>query len=167
MLTRLWSLLRALFRRPAPTQRETPGDLEPPPPAPAVSVEPAVAAIEPSPEVGSPAPEPSAQPLGEPSEEEDEDEWADEEAEEEPDDEPDPFITGTAAAEAVSVDTQALRAQARAEALSGEHRIYLSSPAGPGSLAEALNLLLEEGSVEAQFVQVGDDAPYILYRPVG
>jgi len=166
MLTRLWSLLRALFRRPAPTRREIPAEPEPPP-SPAAPVEPAVPAIDSSPEVALPAPEPSAQPLGEPSEDEDEDEWAGEEAEEEPDDEPDPFITGTAAAaEAVSVDIQALRAQARAEALSGEHRIYLSSPAGPGSLAEALNLLLEEGLVEAQFVQVGDDAPYILYRPI-
>ena len=99
-------------------------------------------------------------------EEEEEDEWAGAELEALDDDGEDPFITGEAAEpELTPAETQALREQARAEALNGEHRIHLSSPAGPGTLAEALNVLLEEGLVEAQFVETGEDAPYILYRP--
>lgn len=87
------------------------------------------------------------------------DDWTD-------DEEPDPFITGTALPDILPhEDVEARRARARADALQGEHRVYLSNPAGPGSLAEALNLLLVEGLVEACFVDDADEGPYILYRP--
>lgn len=230
MLNRLWSYVRALFRRPRPAEAARPESAArraaeapspvPPPEAPADSlVPPPVDAVD-SPAVVTPAipPEdvdtaaseaadaggedapsadeadagesapgespqiaqdvPDADELlatddaneleaaeADADEEDEEDEWADEEVEAF-DDEPDPFITGTDAAETAEVDVQALRTAARAEALSGPHRIYFSNPAGPGTLAEALNLLLEEGLVEAQFVESDDDAPHILYRPL-
>ncbi|HEX9325713.1 MAG TPA: hypothetical protein VF915_04300, partial [Reyranella sp.] len=41
--------------------------------------------------------------------------------------------------EMAHLDLASRRAEARAEALRGEHQIYLSMAAGPGSLAEALN----------------------------
>lgn len=107
------------------------------------------------------AAEPAA---SEPEEEQDEDGgWEDEDFED-PDD-PDPFISG-AEPEPDDADLQERRAAARATALSGEQRIYLSMPAGPGSLAEALEQLATEGLVTAEFVGDGEDAPHILYRPV-
>lgn len=80
---------------------------------------------------------------------------------------PDPFIRGEPVEdEPFDVDLEARRSAARAEALEGEQRVYLHMPAGPGSLAEALNQLLAEGLVQAEFVEGGDDEPHILYRPV-
>lgn len=82
-------------------------------------------------------------------------------------DAPDPFISGPPVDEApVDADLEARRAAARAEALCGEQRIYLSMPAGPGSLAEALHELAAEGLVEATFVEEDEAEPHILYRPV-
>lgn len=56
-----------------------------------------------------------------------------------------------------------LRQRARAEALGKDHRLDLATAAGPGSLAEALNALVAEGLVEAQFID-HDETPYLLYR---
>ena len=39
----------------------------------------------------------------------------------------------------------------RTGSLSGEHRIFLTETGGPGSLAEALNRLVQEGRVTARF----------------
>jgi hypothetical protein len=99
-------------------------------------------------------------------EQEDEDEgWEDED-----DDElelPDPFISSPPAQlETRDVNLYQRRADARADALSGEHRIYLSMPVGPGSLAEALHQLSAEGMVEAEFVDDGQREPHIHYRPL-
>jgi len=80
---------------------------------------------------------------------------------------PDPFISGELLEEEpVDVDLEERRAAARAQALEAEQRIYMRTPAGPGSLAEALNQLMTEGLVQAEFVEDGDDEPHILYRPV-
>lgn len=99
--------------------------------------------------------------------EEEEDDDAGWEDEEDLDlDEPDPFISGALAEdESVDADLEARRAAAREAALAGEQRIYFSMPAGPGSLAEALNQLSAEGLVEAEFVD-GDGEPHIVYRPL-
>lgn len=96
----------------------------------------------------------------------DEDEgWEDEDGDLEG---PDPFISGEPAEdEPVDLDLEARRAAARAEALEGEQRIYMRTPAGPGSLAEALNQLMAEGLVQAEFIESANDEPHILYRPVG
>ena len=59
------------------------------------------------------------------------------------------------------------RAEARDTALAGEHRIYLADPAGPGTMAEALNALVQEGLVAARFEEDEEAGPYILYRPTG
>lgn len=172
MISALWAFLRGLFRRSPPRAPVTPPAVqESPPPAPEAAPEP-VAEPPPPAEPAQPAPEPSPVEAPTPQAsnddwEEDEDWGGDEEDGVADDAEPDPFISGTPLPDAAaSADVEALRAGARAEALGGEHRIYLSSPAGPGSLAEALNLLLGEGAVEAQFVDESDEGPYILYRPV-
>jgi hypothetical protein len=57
------------------------------------------------------------------------------------------------------------RQETLAMALRGEHKIFLSDPAGPGSLAQALNQLLKEGRVIAEFCGDGPEAPHLLYRP--
>jgi hypothetical protein len=57
------------------------------------------------------------------------------------------------------------RAGSQAHALIGEHRIYLSDPTGPGSLAEALNTLVQQGQVTAEFLDDGEAGAFILYRP--
>ena len=57
------------------------------------------------------------------------------------------------------------RAGSLAEALIGEHRIYLSDPTGPGSLAEAFNTLVQQGQVTAEFLDDGEAGAFILYRP--
>jgi hypothetical protein len=81
---------------------------------------------------------------------------------------PDPFISGVSARdEPVDLDLEARRAAARAEALEADQRIYLHTPVGPGSLAEALDQLMAEGLVQAEFVDDTDGEPHILYRPVG
>jgi hypothetical protein len=58
------------------------------------------------------------------------------------------------------------RVESRTMALAGEHRIFLTEVAGPGSLAEALNRLVQEGLVTAEFQDDGE-ASYLLYRPLG
>lgn len=109
---------------------------------------------------------PAQRPGAADDEPEDEDEgWEDEDDDEL--DLPDPFISSPSAQlETPDFDLEQRRADARAEALAGEHRIYLSMPAGPGSLAEALNQLSAEGRVEAEFVEDGQREPHILYRPL-
>ncbi|HKR87356.1 MAG TPA: hypothetical protein VJS38_04215 [Phenylobacterium sp.] len=169
----LWSFLRGLWpwrARPQPSQPSHPG----PPPETAPETAPAAAperelplaeeAVAVAATVEPAEPAATEPPVSEEDEEQDEDGgWEDEDFED-PDD-PDPFISG-AAPEADDADLKERRAAARATALSGEQRIYLSMPAGPGSLAEALEQLATEGLVTAEFVGDGEDAPHILYRPV-
>ena len=81
---------------------------------------------------------------------------------------PDPFVTSQGSDEPTILSVEEIahaRQDARAKASTGEHKIYLTDPAGPGSLAEALSLLLEEGQVAADFHDDGLDEPYILHRP--
>jgi hypothetical protein len=153
---RLLSFVRSLFRR-----RRSPPTT--PPPAPVEEdLARAAAEVAPSP----PAPAAVAETPGEPLAEDD-DEWRDhEEDEDDPESGPDPFISGAAAVFELPADVEALRRQARADALSGEHKLPLSSPAGPGSLAEALNALMAEGRIEADFVDDPIEGPYMHYRPV-
>jgi hypothetical protein len=179
----LWSFLRGLwpwrtrprpepFPRPAPLAEpealplEEPAAPPPPEPAPPEPVAPEEEASAPPPELEF-EPETEQEPDSEElDEDEDEDAgWEDEEVDDP--DAPDPFITGSQAEdEADGADLAERRAAARAMALLGEQRIYLSMPAGPGSLAEALEQLAAEGLVTAEFVSEGEDAPHILYRPV-
>ena len=102
-------------------------------------------------------------------EDEDEDEDGDDEGDEPLEDEmgPDPFVTQVAPVVVPLADREITqeRKDARAEAMRCEHRIYISSVAGPGSLAEALNTLLAEGLVTAQFVDQGAENSFILYTP--
>jgi hypothetical protein len=97
----------------------------------------------------------------------DEDELDLEEADDEPEDEltPDPFITATrpTPAEFSSDELEQRRSEAMAAALIGEHKILLSDLAGPGTLAEALNRLLQEGRVTAQFRDDGAEEPHLIY----
>lgn len=91
-----------------------------------------------------------------------------EEADEEPEDEltPDPFIAEARPVPA-EFSTEALeqrRSAALAAAQVGEHKIALSDVAGPGTLAEALNRLLQEGGVTAEFCDDGDEEPHLIYR---
>jgi hypothetical protein len=81
--------------------------------------------------------------------------------------EPDPFIATPhdIAPSRPAQDLAQRRALAIQEALHGAHRIYLTTSAGPGSLAEALAGLLREGRVTAQFIDTPDDEPHILYEP--
>jgi hypothetical protein len=111
---------------------------------------------------------------GELDQEEGEKEGDDEEADDLPSDEiddddpliPDPFVSPDAPQiEALSPDVIGRqRAAALVEALSGEHRVFLAEPAGPGTLAEALNRLAQEGKVAAEFHDDPDEGPYLLYR---
>ena len=102
--------------------------------------------------------------LSEP-EPEDEDAWGEED---EDVDGPDPYILGDSAAAVEPVEPLAVqREMAKALALSGTHRLALSTPAGPGSLAEALNRLVQEGLVDATFVEAEADGPHMVYRPRG
>ncbi len=57
------------------------------------------------------------------------------------------------------------RDESLADAMIGEHRIYLSDPTGPGSLAEALNVLVQQDLVTAEFQDDGEAGALILYRP--
>jgi hypothetical protein len=119
-------------------------------------------------------PEAAALEADRPDDESGDDEDAEDEAEEEEpyDDEdvlePDPFIsTDAPAIEALSQDDIGRhRAEARALALSGDHRVLLSDIAGPGTLAEALNRLLQEGKVSAEFHDPEGEEPYLLYTPL-
>jgi hypothetical protein len=82
--------------------------------------------------------------------------------------EPDPFISDLGAPiEALSPDTIVQRrAEAMTLALGGDHRVFLSEAAGPGSLAEALNILAQEGKVTATFHDDETLGPYLLYTPM-
>jgi hypothetical protein len=171
LISGLWAFLRGLFRRPRPSAPPLASvdPQESPPVAPPTSPEPEPEPAPPEPIAQSPQPtdEPALQASND-DWDEDEDWGGDEEDGVEDDEEPDPFISGMPPPDNLaSEDVERLRAQARTEAVQGEHHIYLSSPAGPGSLAEALNLLLGEGLVEAHFVDEAGEDPYILYRPVG
>lgn len=177
---RVWSFLRRLFRRDAhkPRPGATPiaAELGGTPGAAHVPAPP----VEPPPSPPQPSGAQPAAPLPdvfqaerdglwtEAAEDDDEDEDDAEDLDEDAfSAEPDPFIHDTAPpVERPDVDVAALRAQARAAALSCEHKVSLSTPAGPGSLAEALNILLEEGRVLAEFVDDPTGEPIILYRPV-
>jgi hypothetical protein len=81
---------------------------------------------------------------------------------------PDPFATleqpepTSRSEEAIEIS----RRDARALALMGPQKLNLNTAAGPGSLAEALNDLLREGRVSAEFCDDGQDEPHILYRPL-
>ena len=158
----LWSFLRSLWRRRKQPAPERTAPVEPPPCEPVVQE----AVPVPTPAKRGEAPvAPSSPALEEPT---DEDEGWDEGWDEEEEDleAPDPFISAsTAQIDPPDADLEQRRSEARAEALAGEHRIYLSMPAGPGSLAEALNQLSTEGMVEAEFVDDGQGEPHILYRP--
>lgn len=151
---RLLSFLRALFRRPrSPIATSAPTPVRDTSDAPVVeesSLGLAAAAVS----------EVAVEPL-----DQDEDEWRDEE-EDDPDSGPDPFISGVETVLELPANVEALREQARAAAVSGEHKLPLSSPAGPGSLAEALNALIAEGRVEAEFIDDPVEGPYMRYRPV-
>jgi hypothetical protein len=86
----------------------------------------------------------------------------------ETDEDLDPFIsTEGTVIEALPLDDLGhLRAEARVLALSGEHRVLLSDVAGPGTLAEALNRLLQEGKVTAEFRDPEGEEPHIRYTPL-
>ena len=60
----------------------------------------------------------------------------------------------------------AARSRAEAEALSGPHRVFPSSPAGPGSLFEALKRLEEAGRVTSRFVDDPASGPHLAYIPL-
>ena len=62
-------------------------------------------------------------------------------------------------------DLDRTRVAARLQALQGQHRIFPSSPSGPGSLAEALNQALAEDLIEADFVDDPSGEPFVLYTP--
>ena len=169
MISGLWTFLRGLFRRTPPSAPVAPTVAEQSPQAaPEASPERSPPEASPGPAQSAVQPVDAAAPQASNDDWEEDEDWGGDEEDGVADDEgPDPFITGTTLLDGpASADVEALRAQARAEALLGEHRVYLSSPAGPGSLAEALNLLLGEGFVEAQFVDEAEEDPYILYRPV-
>jgi len=177
-MTSIFAFLKRLFSgRPAPT-RPSPMSLDRGEAVVATpAVEPEVAPEPPAPE---PPPEPSLPPTpAEPTIDVGEPAGADDEEEEEPDDlppeedfedddpsAPDPFVSPDAAPiEALSPDAVSQqRAEAMALALTGEHRVFLAESAGPGTLAEALNLLAQQGKVEAAFHEGEDDGPYLLYR---
>ncbi len=158
---------------PQPEPAPPPAAVEAPAPPAERDVEAAEqAASEPSAAILEPEPEPAAPPAGEAGLEpgpveawEEDDTRLDEEEPLEDPDEKDPFVTGRT----VSQDLGPLaerRAAARALALAGENRIYLSDAAGPGSLAEALAALLQEGKVAAEFHEGGPEGPHLLYRPL-
>jgi hypothetical protein len=58
------------------------------------------------------------------------------------------------------------RQESRSVAMAGEHSIYLSDSAGPGSLAEALNRLLQEARVTVVYGEDDDQRPYLRYWPI-
>lgn len=117
---RLLSRLRAIFRR----GRLPP--LSPSPPPIEESLAPPLAAET---ALSAPAVAPVAERPDEPLAEDD-DEWRDhEDDEDDAEAGPDPFISGAAAPFELPADLEALRRQARATALSGEHKLPLSSPA--------------------------------------
>ena len=169
----LWSFLRGLWpwnRRPQPSPTPRPEPAVEAAPGTREAAEPISPAVEPIPGPAASPPDEiqaAAETAGTEAEAEEADEdggWEDEEIDDP--DAPDPFITALPAeSEPVDADLAARRAAAREAALSGEQRIYLSMPAGPGSLAEALEKLAAEGLVTSEFI--GEGEPHILYRPAG
>jgi hypothetical protein len=182
-MTSILSFLKALW----PWRRRRTRAAEPPPPEhPLVDAAPepipAIAIISP-PELEPPAEDERTpeEPRGEENDGDDDEDEDEDEGEEDPDDwaaqgeaededpmSPDPFISAEGPIiEAFSPDMVRLR---RTEALvlasSGEHKIFLSDVAGPGTLAEALDRLLQEGRVTAEFRDDAAEGPYILYRPL-
>ncbi len=143
-------------------------DLEPAAPE---SPAPAFPQPEPTPVAHPEAPPAVADAALGPIDEVEEDEPEDDEAAEDEDAaEPDPFVSAERPqAETLSPEAVAeRRAAALSEALAGPHRIFLSDEAGPGSLAEALKQLLDEGRVTVEFREEAEDgdAAHLLYRPV-
>lgn len=61
--------------------------------------------------------------------------------------------------------TPGLRSAAEREAVSGEHRIGLSDPGGPGTLAEALIRLEREGALTCELGEDEAGSPVLVYRP--
>ena len=100
-------------------------------------------------------------------EEEDEDQAEDSENEDEDPLAPDPFVSPIRPQDDTpsAQDLARRRAEARAAGLQGAHKIYFSDSAGPGTLAEALNQLLKEGLVTAEFREVEGDDAHLIYRP--
>lgn len=167
----LWPWRRRRPSAPATSalQLTTPETAAPPPAGEAEP--PAPAALQPPPAQAAPSVEIAPPPA--PADALEIEEWDEDEAEEldgEEDDDPlapDPFVhaDGAALDEPPPDVLQQRREGARADALAGEHKVYLSDAAGPGTLAEALNQLLQEGRVTAEFCEAGDTGPHLLYRP--
>jgi hypothetical protein len=174
MIARVLSFFRALW--PGLGRRTPPPS---PPPAPSGEIEidrPAELAAPWQPSVAHEAaqqidpPQPPTAPaveLDELLEEEDEDPAEDLENEDEDPLAPDPFVSPIRPQDDTpsAQDLAQRRAEARAAGLSGEHKIYFSDLAGPGTLAEALNQLLKEGLVTAEFREVEGDDAHLIYRP--
>lgn len=80
---------------------------------------------------------------------------------------PDPFVSSVRPAMDTlsAADIARRREQALTAALNGEHKIYFSDSAGPGTLAEALNHLLQDGRVTAEFHDEDGEDAHLLYRP--
>lgn len=57
------------------------------------------------------------------------------------------------------------REEAERLALSGEQRVRLTDPAGPGTLAEALARLEQEGRVTSRLDEDEEGAPVLVYSP--
>ena len=165
LLKRLFSRRKSAARAPAMSF----GGPEPLAEAPIADRRPVVEPPPPPPLV---APPPTSLPGGEAEEADEEEEPDDLTAEDEsdPDDllAPDPFVSPDAPLiEALSpgaIGRQ--RAEALVRALTGAHRVFLAEPAGPGTLAEALNILAREGKVAAEFHDDAEEGPYLLYRVV-
>ncbi len=168
-LKRLFSRPSAPARAPAPAP-ERPRDTEPhagpPPPPEAEQATPEPVAAVDEGQAENRAKEPAEEEADE--EEEPDDLPAEEDFEDDDPSAPDPFVSPDAAPiEALSPDAVSQqRAEAMVLALTGEHRVFLAESAGPGTLAEALNLLAQQGKVEAAFHEGGEDGPYLLYRAI-
>ena len=164
-LSRLWSGWRR--RRPLEepvaspaadsVDPDAPGELAAfvgPAPPPAAAAAPTAVEIEP--------------PKATPDDDDEPEDGEPEEADEEPEDDltPDPFIAEArpTPAEFSSAGLEQRRSEALAAAQIGEHKILLCGLAGPGTLAEALNRLLQEGRVTAEFCDDGDEEPHLIYR---
>lgn len=137
-----------------PDTSNEPSDLAEPEPPPSAAPAPPMAKIEPLKAIPDDDHEP----------EEDQLEEADDDAEDEL--APDPFIATSrpTPTEFSSEGLEQQRAEALAAAQVGEHKISLSGVAGPGTLAEALNQLLLEGRITAEFCDSADEEPHLIYR---
>jgi len=122
-----------------------------------------------APDTDPPSSEPEPESIGADDEGEDDDEENSEDDETDEEDDPlapDPFVSPERPTQTpLTIEALAQkRAEAQAMALCGEHKIYLSDMAGPGTLAEALNQLLQEGKVTATFQDLEGEEPHLLYR---